>query len=163
MKFWDTSAIAPLLVEEPSSGALIQLYKKDSGLLVWWLTEVEAASALGRLDRAGALTGDQLERAIQRLGKLKKSWNEIQPVDPIRELARRLLRVHSLRAADAMQLAAALFACENRPTNFEFVCLDGRLADAAAREGFTLFGDEKDPPDFFDYRYDTLESIAGLT
>jgi hypothetical protein len=47
-----------------------------------------------------------------------------------------MLRVHDLRAADALQLAAGVAAAEGRPATLAFVCLDERLAAAAEREGF---------------------------
>jgi predicted nucleic acid-binding protein len=56
----------------------------------------------------------------------------------LRECAIRLLRVHPLRAADAVQLAAAVIAAEMRPTSLEFVTADRRLADAARKEGFAV-------------------------
>ncbi len=37
-----------------------------------------------------------------------------------------------------MQLAAALLACEDEPSRLPFVTVDDRLAEAAAREGFTV-------------------------
>ena len=49
----------------------------------------------------------------------------------------RLLRAHALRAADGLQLAAALVASEHQPGAWQFICLDNRLATAAEREGFT--------------------------
>jgi hypothetical protein len=42
-----------------------------------------------------------------------------------------------LRAADALQLAAALVWCQGDPLQHGFVCLDQRLREAARREGFT--------------------------
>lgn len=42
------------------------------------------------------------------------------------------------RAADALQLAAALIACDEQPSLPPFVALDHRLADAARREGFRV-------------------------
>jgi predicted nucleic acid-binding protein len=50
----------------------------------------------------------------------------------------RFLRVHRLRAADALQLAAAFTAAERRPVSLRVVTLDERLADAARKEGFAL-------------------------
>ena len=50
----------------------------------------------------------------------------------------RFLRVHPLRAADALQLAAAFIAAERRPSSLEVVTLDDRLAAAARKEGFAL-------------------------
>ena len=69
---------------------------------------------------------------------LAESWNEIQPVVAVRSAARRLLRVHALRAAGAFQLAAAVVAAEGQPSSLEIVTLDEQLAAAARREGFTL-------------------------
>ena len=63
---------------------------------------------------------------------------EVLPADSVRASAQRLLRVHPLRAADSLQLAAALLACEQDPPSLELVCLDDRLAEAAGREGFPV-------------------------
>jgi len=52
--------------------------------------------------------------------------------------ARRLLAAHPLRAADALQLAAALVACDERPDVLALVTLDDHLAEAARREGFVV-------------------------
>jgi hypothetical protein len=69
---------------------------------------------------------------------LSAAWQEIVPADAIRTGAQRLLRVHPQRAADALQLAAAIAASEGDPETLAFVCLDDRLAETAAREGFSL-------------------------
>jgi hypothetical protein len=53
-------------------------------------------------------------------------------------MASRLLRVHPLRAADALQLAAALAAAKGDPSSLDVVCLDQRLSEAARREGFRV-------------------------
>ena len=76
--------------------------------------------------------------ALEHLRQLSASWHEIDPSDEIREAAARFLRVHPLRAADALQLAAAFAAAERRPTSLEMVTLDDRLADAARKEGFVV-------------------------
>ena len=95
-------------------------------------------SALARLEREGALTDSAMTGALERLDLLAESWNEIQPVAAVRSAARRLLRVHALRAADALQLAAAVVAAEGQPASLAIVTLDERLAAAARREGFML-------------------------
>lgn len=56
----------------------------------------------------------------------------------VRESAIRLLRVHSLRAADSLQLAAALVASDHRPQSWRFISLDARLCGAAELEGFEV-------------------------
>jgi predicted nucleic acid-binding protein len=138
MRFWDSSAVVPMLVEEASTSSVRAAYRRDTAMLVWWGTRVEATSAVSRLERQRKLTEGSAIGALARLGALARSWNEIQPVEEVRETAVRLLRVHDLRAADAYQLAAALLASERQPSTLEFVCLDDRLAAAARREGFTL-------------------------
>jgi predicted nucleic acid-binding protein len=138
VKFWDTSAIVPLLVAEPSTQRVQALLRRDSDILIWWGTEVECVSALTRLQRTAALDGKELALASDRLRALAGGWNEIEPNELVRESAKRFLRVHPLRAADALQLAAAFTAADRRPSSLEMVTLDERLAAAAQKEGFTL-------------------------
>jgi uncharacterized protein len=138
MKFWDASAIVPLLVTEPTTKAVQSLAEKDPTMIVWWATEVECASAITRLERDAALDDAAVTQAFHRLKQLAHTWHEADPSDPIREAAVRFLRVHPLRAADALQLAAAFVAAERRPSSLEVVTLDDRLAAAARKEGFVL-------------------------
>ena len=138
MRFWDASAIVPLLVTETTTRVVQTLAAKDAGMLVWWATEVECASAIARLEREGALDEAALREAFQRLTQLATGWHEVDPSDSIRETAVRFLRVHPLRAADALQLAAAFLAAERRPSSLEVVTLDDRLAGAARKEGFVV-------------------------
>lgn len=137
MRFWDTSAIAPLLADEPATSAVQRLYGTQS-VAVWWGTVVECGSAIARLEREGAFTASQSAEAFGRLDVLRQAWIEVEPGDVVREVARRLLRVHPLRAADALQLAAAWLTSEQRPASLELVTLDERLREAALREGFKV-------------------------
>jgi uncharacterized protein len=138
MKFWDASAIVPLVVAETQTLQLQAMAATDSAMLVWWGTEIECASALARRERDGGLKGQAMTRALERLRQLAVSWHEIDPSDVVREMAIRFIRVHPLRAADAMQLAAAFAAAEQRPSSLEIVTLDDRLANAARKEGFAV-------------------------
>jgi len=138
VKFWDASAIVPLLIAEPTTRRLQALAGHDPDMLVWWGSEVECVSALARLERAVALDVKGIALASNRLTQLANGWHEIEPSDIVRESAMRFLRVHPLRAADALQLAAAFVAAERRPTSLQIVTLDERLADAARKEGFAL-------------------------
>lgn len=101
-------------------------------------SEPECASAIARLEREGGLSAAATLEAFERLRALARSWHEVQPVVEVRDVAVRLLRVHPLRAADAIQLAAAFVAAERRPPTLEFVCSDERLTEAAEREGFKV-------------------------
>jgi predicted nucleic acid-binding protein len=136
MRFWDSSAIVPLLVAGPMSPAMRDLYRADSLMLAWWGADIECTSAICRRQRAGGLGVDVVTDALLRLSALRASWHEVEPGEEVRESANRFLRVHDLRAADALQLAAAFFAAEARPATLEFVTLDDRLLEAARREGF---------------------------
>jgi len=138
MKFWDASAIVPLLMAEPATSTVQALAAKDPSMLVWWATEVECASVVARLEREGALDASAVTQAFDRLKQLASGWHEVDPSDSIREAAVRFLRVHPLRSADALQLAAAFLAAERRPSSLDVVTLDDRLAAAARKEGFVL-------------------------
>ncbi|WP_018291206.1 type II toxin-antitoxin system VapC family toxin [Verrucomicrobium sp. 3C] len=138
MNFWDSSAIVPLLVAEPATAQMQALARQDPDLLVWWASQTECASALARLERSGALSQEGVEEALRRLTDLAQGWHEIEPCEIVREAAARFLRVHPLRAADALQLAAAFVAAEGRPRSLPLVALDDRLLEAARKEGFPL-------------------------
>jgi hypothetical protein len=139
MRFWDASAVVPLLVEQPLSGRARELLAEDPEMVVWWATPVECASALARLRREGTLSEAAERDALANLELLRTGWHEILPGDPVRAQALRALRLHPLRTADALQLAAAL-EWAGSPASGELVCFDPRLREAAAREGFRVLG-----------------------
>jgi uncharacterized protein len=138
VRFWDASAIVPLLVAEKTTARLQALAQRDPDMLAWWGSAVECASALARLERDAALDAKSAELAYRRLTQIAAAWHEIEPSELVRENAVRFLRVHSLRAADALQLAAAFIGAERRPASLHVVTLDERLTDAMRKEGFAL-------------------------
>lgn len=136
MRYWDSSAIIALLVVEATSEAVRLEHARDIDMSTWWGSEVECVSALARLEREGRVSPPAMTDALRRLDQLASGWAEVQPTDRLRTAALRLLRVHSLRAGDALQLAAASAAAEDHPRSLPFVTRDVRLALAADREGF---------------------------
>jgi uncharacterized protein len=138
MKYWDTSAIVPLLLPESPRDVLLEILRRDPAMLVWWGTPVECTSAVARREREGALSVADAGGALERLRDLAAAWQEIVPSEAVRATAQRLLRVHPLRAGDSLQLAAAVVTAEHEPATLEFVSLDARLNEAAAREGFPV-------------------------
>lgn len=138
MNFWDTSALIALGVDEPHRQRTLEVLEEDDRMVVWWGSTVEYVSALSRRERDGSLTTDEVDRHLVHLRALSQTWYEVQPGRRIKDLAQRLLRVHPLRAADSLQLAAALAAADQDPTNVGFVCFDTRLNQAASREGFRI-------------------------
>ncbi|MDA3874105.1 MAG: type II toxin-antitoxin system VapC family toxin [Kiritimatiellae bacterium] len=143
MKFWDSSALVPLLIEEAESKRMETLLAEDPSLVVWYGTSAEIESALMRRLREGSLSDEDERLARRKFQMLEASWSEVQPTEPVRNRALRLLRVHPLRAANAFQLASALVACGENTRNFVFLTSDVRLRDAAHKEGFDVFAERK--------------------
>jgi hypothetical protein len=139
MHYWDASAIVPLCVEEASSATFRSLAEAER-IVTWCLSAVEVRSGIERRARDGSLAPDARERAVADLRQLAEAWTEVTMIAPVRERALRLLAVHVLRGADAVQLAAALVVTEDQPAGHSFVSTDARLRTAAEREGFAVVG-----------------------
>ena len=138
MRFWDSSAITPLLVEEPDSSNREGQLRDDPDLVVWFGTLAEIESAICRRERELSLPPGEAAKVRARIAVLAGSWLEVQATSLVRARAIRLLRVHPLRAADAFQLAAALVAFQEEPAGRGFLTGDQRLARAAQLEGFEV-------------------------
>lgn len=138
MRFWDSSAITPLLVVEADSAQRERQLADDADMLVWFGTLTEVESSLARRKRAGELPAESELRARRHLDQLSAHWTEVNPTTEVRARAIRLLRVHPLRAADAFQLAAALIFCREQPQHLPFLTADQRLRTAADLEGFPM-------------------------
>jgi predicted nucleic acid-binding protein len=142
MRFWDASAIVPLLFSEPWSRRAGELLREDPAIVVWWGSRVECVSALRRRERRGQLEPEGARRALALLDGLADTWSEVLPSDGLRAETERALAVHRLSAADALQLASALTWRREPGRSAELVCLDERLRDAASREGFAVLPSE---------------------
>jgi predicted nucleic acid-binding protein len=138
VRFWDSSAIVPLVCAESASTTCRTWLRDDPVMLVWALAATEVISAVSRKHREGALDRHRFATAKERLARLEHAWSEVTQYDAVRSRARRLLEVHPLRAADALHLAAALVATEERPAIVALVTFDDRLVQAAEREGFRV-------------------------
>jgi len=138
MKFWDASAVIPLCIEEPQTKAVQDIAKKDEALIVWWGSLIECHSAFARLQRDGYLRPTEEDQVREILSSLESAWTEMEPSEDIRDIALRLLFSHPLRAADSLQLAAAIVWADKKPKGHHFVCCDNRLREAAKKEGFSV-------------------------
>jgi predicted nucleic acid-binding protein len=138
MRFWDASAIVPLLLAERFSDEARDLLRENPAMVVWWGSRVECASAVRRLERRGQLAPAPARQALALLARLAEAWSEVLPSAALRAQAERSLAVHPLSAADALQLGSALTWRREPGRPAELVCLDERLRDAASREGFAL-------------------------
>jgi predicted nucleic acid-binding protein len=135
--FWDASALVPLCVHQTAS-LQAQAHLRRLAPVVWWGSMVEVHSAISRLNRTAKMTDIEKRGALARLDMLSRGWREILPADNLRNLAGQLLDIHELKAADSLQLAAALTWCQQRSSKRNFVCADHRLAEAAKAAGFSV-------------------------
>lgn len=135
--FWDASALVPLCIHEITSRQA-QSHLRRLLPVVWWASIVEVHSAIARLYRSGKLREVEKKGALARLDVLSRGWREVLPGEQLRDLAKHLLDIYELRAADSLQLAAALTWCQERPVKRHFVCADERLSKAAESAGFSV-------------------------
>ena len=135
--FWDTSALVPLCVQQQPSPTVRPLLEQHE-IAVWWATPVEMRSAFERLLRMSQLTAPQHAAAGARLEKLRRGWRELQPSEALRAQAETLLTSYSLKAADALQLAAAWTWCLGYPQTCVFISGDAQLLEAARQLGFQI-------------------------
>lgn len=138
MRFWDSTALMPLVAQEPESSAMKKLHGDGTGIVTWWTTTLECLAALERRRREHNLGPEVVHAVRSRLRELGAEWHQVLPSDAIMEHAERLLRTYPLRSTDAVQLAAATVLSDGRPASLEFVTLDARLGDAVRQEGFLL-------------------------
>ena len=138
MKFWDSSALVPLLVKERETRYCLKTLSEDQEMLVWCLSKVEVISALCRRLSDKALAEEEFQKAKGHLNDLIERAYEVQAIEKVRARALRLLEVHPLHAADACQLAAVLVATQEDPHRLAMVCFDQNLKNAAVKEGFLV-------------------------
>ncbi|MEO6589800.1 MAG: type II toxin-antitoxin system VapC family toxin [Pyrinomonadaceae bacterium] len=143
--FFDTSGLVKRFSRETGSIWTINLLKPSSGNTIYIarITAVETVSALTRRARAGSLTLVQAGRAIQRFEKSlfgRYAIIEIRPT--VANRAMLLAKIHGLRGFDAVQLAAALTANDERlslgANSLTLVSADTALNAAASLEGLMV-------------------------
>ena len=128
----------PLIFEEPTSLALNELLAEDTSVAVWWGTWIECSVTVSRLRREKKLDENGQEETRAALDDLAADWLEIEPANELRLLAMLVSKAHPLKAADCLQLSAALRWCEGGTEGTGFMCLDSRLRQAARGEGFDV-------------------------
>jgi len=138
VRFWDSSALVPLIIEEKHSKACRQILRTDSAQIVFCLSQTEILSALWRRRRENFLDDADIRVVETRLGSLASRWTEIHSLTKVRDAAEQLLRSYPLRAADSLQLGACIAIFGNQRRDREFVVLDNVLAEAARSEGFKV-------------------------
>lgn len=138
MIFWDSSALLSIIASQSAKTDLMALFESDPSIVLWWGTCVELSSGLCRLHRENAIDDAALSELLRATQQIVYDADEIEPSEELRQTSIRILRIHNLRAADSLQLAAALIWADRKPNGSKFVCLDKRLREAAEKEGFEI-------------------------
>ena len=138
MRYWDASALVPLVVTERESNWARKRLAEDARIVTWAWTRTEIVSAIERRTREGSLSRLQRREVLGRLDAFADHWDEVTDVLAVRSRAHALLGRHPLRAADSGQLGAALLVQEQLAEPLTFVCLDQRLSLAAERESLRV-------------------------
>lgn len=105
--YFDTSALVPLVVEEPSSAQARLVWNEASRALSVMLVYTEGRAALARARRMGRLDGRGLRRAARDFEELFVDLDTVEVDDLLVRRAGDLAETWSLRAYDALHLAAA--------------------------------------------------------
>lgn len=127
----------------PDDQAIIRAMKTVSiselrNRLSYYLRLVRRGEALLVSDRDRVIARIEPATAETRLGRVLETAHLVLQVEAVKSTAVRLLRVDPLRAADALQLGAALCWTRNAPAGRSLITLDQRPAQAAARGGFSV-------------------------
>jgi predicted nucleic acid-binding protein len=137
-RFFDSSAIVAAYAKQPESPKVRRLLAREA-TAVSRLSEVETVSAFSRLARDAAISWDQRVAAIEAFLTDLETWEIVEVTLQVTAEARSILRVHPLRAADAIQLASALVLQSRIGTPLDaFVAFDARLLAAARAEQLTV-------------------------
>jgi hypothetical protein len=149
LRFWDGSALLALTVRETASEKVEPLLQRDPDVAFWWGAPLQCMETLLAAQRGERISTADLQKARSVLDHLRARAFEVQPTEEVRARALRILSVHTLGAAAALELAAALVWCRERTHGVGFVSLQSPLRLAAALEGFRVlpYADEVHEPD----------------
>jgi len=140
--YLDTSAFAKLVLREPETAMMRDLFDQADYAVTSVITYPETSSALYRQDRE---KGSVESRLTEWSATLDDRWRRCVRLPVTEQLAGRLVVTHGLRGMDAVQLAAAVTlrarVLEAAPqATVSFATFDRQLLKAAEREGFATLG-----------------------
>ena len=140
--YFDASALAKLLTEEPGSDLAAELWEGCDAAVASRLAYPEVCAALAAADRNHDLTERELIAAGRAWGEY---WAAIRPVElttAVGQHAGRLTRSHALRGADAVHLASALAVGDS---DLVMAVWDCRLHQGARSAGLRVAPAALDP------------------
>jgi uncharacterized protein len=130
--YFDTSAIVPLLVEEPATEHWKRFWDEATRIVSARSIYPEASAALARAARMGRLSPTQMVRATAELDDLVTQVDFVEITEDLARTAGRFAQIHGLRGYDAVHLAAGVMVADHDTV---FVTGDADLADAAKASG----------------------------
>ena len=113
IRYYDTSAVLPLYLDEPATRAAHDALTRDAGQLVTSvLTLIEVRSGLARYGREGVLSAAQIETVFGRAQRdLERTPRRLELTSEILTEAVRLFRTQTalpLRTLDTLHVATCL-------------------------------------------------------
>lgn len=105
--YFDTSAVIPLLIEEPGSEVASSLWKKADRVLSVRVMYPEAHAALAQAERNDRISHRQLRAIVSELRSLLTQIDHIEITEQLAERAGSIAEHHRLRGFDAIHLSAA--------------------------------------------------------
>lgn len=106
--YFDTSALIPLIIDEPSSAICERAWRAARRVASSTLAYVEARAALAQARRLGRLSDEQHDEATSGFDDLWAQIATITPAPPLLRHAANLSGSHALRGYDAVHCASAL-------------------------------------------------------
>ena len=140
--YFDTSAIIPMLIDEPLSDLAYRVWRRASWVASTRVSYVEARSGLARACRMGRITLEELREAVEDLETLHRQMHHVEITAALVARAGNLAEDMALRAYDAIQLAAAVSLNIH---DLVVITGDRQLAAAAQNVGLTSICDPKSP------------------
>ncbi len=144
--FLDSSALVKRYRREDGTERVGELLDTAERVIVARLTELEVSAAIVRRSRATNLSEQLLTLILAAIDHdLAQTFEIVELELPVFQRAVQLTRKHKLRAADAIQLACALFAADEIPQrDLTIMSSDQELNAAALAEGLNVI----DPTQF---------------
>ena len=106
--YFDTSAIIPLLIDEPLSDLAQRVWRRASWVATARVSYVEARAGLARACRMGRISPDDLREAVEGLETVHSQIHHVEITADLVARTGNLAEEVALRAYDAVQLAAAV-------------------------------------------------------
>ena len=133
--YFDTSAVVPLIINEPSTERCNRLWNESSRVVSVRLLYPEARAALAKAERMGRITPAQLVSAVDELDSIMAEVDHIEVTAQLATAAGHLAQEHGLRGYDAVHLAAANAVADG---DLVLVTGDADLAAAAVALGIPV-------------------------